>query len=141
MADSAAREARDSKRQIVVLVCQRPGEVLELLPAGCRRLRAFCSRRLAATATALVGLTRRGAFEVAAAGTTLTLAREHDQLTDVDLGAVPRLAFLVLPLPVFDPPLDVELVPLLYVPLHDVCQLGRLRVPDDAAMPLRLLLA
>ena len=37
-------------------------------------------------------------------------------------------------------PFDVELVALLHVPLDDVGELRALRVPHDAAMPLRLLL-
>src|SRR5207247_11106300 len=51
-----------------------------------------------------------------------------------------RLSVLVLPLPVFDAPLDVQLVALLHVALDDVRQLRRLRVPYDAPVPLRLFL-
>src|SRR5207302_6873711 len=61
-------------------------------------------------------------------------------LTHVDLRAVARLPVLVLPLAILDPSLDVDLVALLDVALDDVGELRRLRIPHDAAVPLRLLL-
>jgi len=110
---------------------------------------------LAAAIPALEALKALGEWTTAAVEQTLTghaqagglaavgaasLAAEHDHLAHVDLGGVARLVFLVLPLPVLDAPLDVDLIALLEVALDDVRQRGRLAVPDDAAMPLRLLL-
>src|SRR5688500_3959499 len=117
-----------SEWQVVVLVLQGSRKLLEVVrtsrTGGCAGLGL------------VTGRTRRTGIPRVAA----PRRPEHDQLPNVDLCRVLGLAILVLPLPVFDPALDEQLVPLLHVLLDDVGQLGVLAVPDDAAMPLRLLL-
>src|SRR5687767_10482223 len=123
------------EREIIVFVIQRSGKVLEVIARGASG--ALCALRRGSTASvagAAFGVMI--ATTAAAAGTA-----QHDQLTNVDLGAVPGLAVLVLPLPVFDATFDVDLVALLYVLLDDILQLGPLAVPDHTAMPLGLFLA
>src|SRR5688572_22160277 len=102
-----------SEWQVVVLVLQGAGKLLEIVrtrsSGGCASLGLVTGR------TSRAGLPR----------VTATSRRpEHDQLADVDLRRVFGLAVLVLPLPVFDPALDEQLVPLLHVLLDDVGQLG-----------------
>src|SRR5205823_14887824 len=83
-----------------------------------------------------------GALPALAIGIATSASRcaEHDQLTHVDLRAVPGLSVLVLPLWILDAALDVDLVALLHVTLDDISELRRLRVPDHASVPLGLLL-
>src|SRR5512147_739799 len=119
------------ERKIVVLIIQRSREILEVV-AGCAR-RALCALGCAAATHSGTAL---GVVTVAAAAA----AAQHDQLTNVDLGAVSGLTVLVRPLSILDSPLDVELVAFLDVLLDDVGELRTLRVPDDAAVPLRLFL-
>src|SRR5688572_30015525 len=118
------------ERKIVVLIIQRSRKVLEVI-AGCAACRTLGTLRGSAASHP------RAAIGVAAAAATA----QHDQLTDVDLGGVPSLAVLVLPLPILDASFDVDLVALLDVLLDDVGELRSLRVPHDAAMPFGLLLA
>src|SRR6185436_5452126 len=108
-------------RKVVVLIRQRVREILEVLSAG-RCLRARCRRRRAARRTFAVEIT-------AATGGSTSATAEHDHFTNVDLGAVARLAVLVLPLAILDPSFDVELVAFLHVALDDVGELRALRVP------------
>src|SRR6185295_3419017 len=79
-------------------------------------------------------------FRVSTSATPAASRAEHDQLADVDLGGVLRLTVLVLPLAVLDASLDVQLVALLHIPLHDVGERRRLRVPHNAPVPFRLFL-
>src|SRR5262249_51859015 len=111
-------------------VVQRVREILEVVGAAAARGLRLRRGRGAPRA--------RVAVEVSAAATTARA--QHDQLAHVDLRAVARLPFLVLPLTVLDSPFDVELVALLDVALDDVGELRTLRVPDDTAVPLGLLL-
>src|SRR5688500_2790950 len=117
-----------SEREIVILIIQRSGKFLEVVAGRARRALRALGRSTA---------THPG---IATLGVAASAAAQHDQLADVDLGRVARLIFLVLPLPVFDAPLDVDLVALLDVLLDDVGQLRPLGVPADAAVPLGLLL-
>src|SRR5215207_5726609 len=111
------------ERKIVILVIQRSRKVLEVVAGrASRALRAFWGAAASDSGASL---------GVAAAAA----AAQHEQLTHVDLGAVPGLAFLVRPLPVLDPSFDVDLVALLDVFLYDVGKLRSLRIPDDAAVP------
>src|SRR4029453_4276776 len=80
--------------------------------------------------------TSLGVVTVAAAAA----AAQHDQLTNIDLGAVPGLAILVCPLPVLDASLDVDLFAPFGVPLHNFRELPTLGVPHDTAVPFRLFL-
>src|SRR5207237_8504742 len=131
---SAYRLVKDQivlERQIVVLVLERPGELLEVLASSrpcCRS--CFC---LGPGGT-------RGTRAIRACVATTTWRSEHDQLANIDLRGVLGLAILVLPLPVLDTAFDIELVTFLDVPLHDVGKLRVLRIPNDAAMPICLLL-
>src|SRR5688572_12636470 len=119
------------ERKIVVLIIQRSGKVLEVITSCTRRALGALGSAAATHSGASLGV-----VTVAAAAA----AAQHDQLTYVDLGRIPGLAILVLPLPIFDPSFDVELVALLDVLLHDVSKLRAFRIPDDAAVPLRFLL-
>src|SRR5687767_3910400 len=122
------------ERKIVVFIIQRSGKVFEIIArAAGRALRALWRPASSRCLTA-VGL-------VVSTAATATTTAEHDQLANVDLSAVPGLTILVLPLPVLDPSLDIELVTLLDVLLDDISQLRPFAVPDDTAMPLGLLLA
>src|ERR1039458_3650623 len=118
------------ERQVVVLLIQRPRELLEL----------------SAGLLGLVGRARthRGSLERVAATTaasTLAAAEEED-FAHVDLGDVARLLLLVLELPVLDAPFHIELVALVDVALDDVGEAGALaaRVPGDALVPFGLFL-
>src|ERR1019366_763039 len=118
------------ERQVVVLLIQRPRELLEI----------------SAGLLGLVGRTRtrRGSLERVAATTaasTLAAAEEED-FAHVDLGDIARLLLLVLELPVLDAPLHIELVALVDVALDDVGEAGALaaRVPGDALVPFGLFL-
>src|ERR1043166_8992964 len=71
---------------------------------------------------------------------TITLAGQENQLATVDPRRVPGLPFLVLPGPVFDAALDVDLVALLAVALGDVRKIRALVVPKYDTVPLGLLL-
>src|SRR5688572_31390398 len=110
------------EREIVILIIERSRKVLEVI-AGCAASRTLGTLRGSAAAHP------RASLSVAASAA----ATQHDQLTNVDLGGVPGLAVLVLPLPVLDAPFDVDLVALLDVLLDDVGELRSLRVPHDAA--------
>src|SRR5439155_7341565 len=91
------------ERQIIVRVGERAREVFEIFRGRRSRFRLRGRRRRSRR--------RRGA---AAAGVAIKVApastprrAEHDELADVDLGAVARLPVLVLPLAVFDAAFDV----------------------------------
>src|SRR5438128_1417970 len=84
---------RFSERQVVVLFLERAREVLEIIAALGRRGTGLGRRTRTACA-------RTGTLAVEVAATAL--AAEQDQLTDVDLGDVLGLPFLVLVLPVLD---------------------------------------
>src|SRR5690242_13434693 len=131
MAPTIAITSR-SERKIVILIIQSSGKVLEVI-AGCARRALGAFGCAAATHPG----TPIGVVTVAAAAA----AAQHDQLTDVDLGAVPGLAVFVCPLPILDAPFDVDLVALLDVLLDDVGELGSFCVPDHTAVPLRLFLS
>src|SRR5439155_16729474 len=65
---------------------------------------------------------------------------EHAHLAHIDLDAIAGLTLLVLPLPILDTALDVDLVALFHITLDDVGELRRLRVPHHAPVPFRFLL-
>src|SRR5687768_7016075 len=119
-----------SERQIVVLILEGTWELLEVVSHPCSGSRGG------------LGLWRRSGSPRSAICSAITAARrtEHDQLADVDFGRVLRLAILVLPLAILDPSLDVQLVALLYIPLHDIRERRGFAVPNHAAMPFRLFL-
>src|SRR5689334_12883980 len=81
------------EREIVILIIQSSGKIFEVV-AGCSR-RALGA--LGCTAATHPGAPV-GVVTVAAAAA----AAQHDQLTNVDLGAVPGLAVFVRPLPILD---------------------------------------
>src|SRR5690242_10522013 len=101
-----------SEGQIVVLVLEGAGEVLEIVAAR-RRLGLLSGR---GSARAL-----RNALPIpVAARAAAPWGAEHDELTNVDLRGVARLPVFVLPLAVLDAPFDVNLVALLDVAFDDV---------------------
>ena len=114
----------NSERQIVVFGVERLGEILE-------RLSLPLGAAAPAAATLLARIERFRA---------LALAGEQDQLARGDLGGIPGLAFSVLPRPILDAALDVDLVALLAVLLGDIRESGTLVVPEDDAVPLGLFL-
>src|ERR1051325_5853044 len=106
-----------SERQIVVLVFEGTGEVLEVIAAGCRGLRLLGHGRSALPlrhASLAVGVT--------AAAATSGRAK-HDHLTNVDLRGIPRLTVLALPLPVLDAAFDINLVAFFHIALDDIREL------------------
>src|ERR1051325_8724629 len=122
--DSASVSARDPlEREIVILGIQSLREICEGFVLG-RRLGCRTRRRLR----------RRVRFA------TIALAGQENQLATVDLRRVPGLPFLVLPGPVLDAALDVDLVALFAVALGDVRKIRALVVPKYDTVPLGLLL-
>src|SRR5436309_1224950 len=122
--ESASVSARTRlEREIVILGIQSLREICEGFVLG-RGLRGRPRRRLR----------RRERLA------TITLAGQENQLATVDLRRVPGLPFLVLPGPVLDAALDVDLVALLAVALGDVRKIRALVVPKYDTVPLGLLL-
>src|ERR1041385_8718646 len=122
--ESASVSARDPvERESVILGIQSLREICEGFVLG-GGLRGRSRRRLR----------RRERFA------TIALAGQENQLATVDLRRVPGLPFLVLPRPVLDAALDVDLVALLAVALGDVRKIRALVVPKYDTVPLRLLL-